>query len=248
MHNAPASLRYLGHATVLIELAGRRILTDPILTDRVAFIRRTVTSPIPDHQQAIDLVLISHGHLDHLHRASLEAVGRDVPTIVPRGMGAMVRRWGFRRVLVADPHERFELGGLTVTATPRRPLRLAAAQRAARDCGRLPDRGGGTAHLFRRRHRPVRRDAGDRAAGLDAALLPVWGWGPRLGPGHLDPERAAAAAALLDAAHHGADPLGHAVADGHALAAQPVGRSAAPPGRRGQAAGPRHSRRDRRTG
>ena len=38
MHNAPASLRYLGHATVLIELAGRRILTDPVLTDRVAFI------------------------------------------------------------------------------------------------------------------------------------------------------------------------------------------------------------------
>ena len=81
----PASLRYLGHATVLIELAGRRILTDPVLTDRVAFIRRTVASPDPDHQQAIDLVLISHGHLDHLHRASLEAVGRDVPTIVPAG-------------------------------------------------------------------------------------------------------------------------------------------------------------------
>ena len=74
------------------------ILTDPVLTDRVAFIRRTVASPDPDHQQAIDLVLISHGHLDHLHRASLEAVGRDVPTIVPRGMGAMVRRWGFRHV------------------------------------------------------------------------------------------------------------------------------------------------------
>ena len=74
--------------------------------------------PTRDHQQAIDLVLISHGHLDHLHRASLEAVGRDVPTIVPHGMGAMVRRWGFRHVLVADPHERFELGPLTVTATP----------------------------------------------------------------------------------------------------------------------------------
>ena len=79
MHNAPASLRYLGHATVLIELAGRRILTDPVLTDRVAFIRRTAASPELDHRQAIDLVLISHGHLDHLHRASMEAVGRDVP-------------------------------------------------------------------------------------------------------------------------------------------------------------------------
>ncbi len=248
MHNAPASLRYLGHATVLIELAGRRILTDPVLTDRVAFIRRTAASPDPDHQQAIDLVLISHGHLDHLHRASLEAVGRDVPTIVPRGMGAMVRRWGFRHVLVADPHERFELGPLTVTATP-----------AVHSGSRPPNGPRGTAlgYLIEAEGRRI-YFAGDTdlfdemetigQPQLDAALLPVWGWGPRLGPGHMDPERAAAAAALLASAHHRADPLGHAVADGDALAAQPAGRSAAPPGRRGQATGARHSRRDRGAG
>ena len=199
MHNAPASLRYLGHATVLIELAGRRILTDPVLTDRVAFIRRTAASPDPDHQQAIDLVLISHGHLDHLHRASLESVGRDVPTIVPRGMGAMVRRWGFRHVLVADPHERFELGPLTVTATP-----------AVHSGSRPPNGPRGTAvgYLIEAEGRRI-YFAGDTdlfdemetigQPHLDAALLPVWGWGPRLGPGHLDPERAAAAAALLGA-------------------------------------------------
>ena len=199
MHNTPASLRYLGPATVLIELAGRRILTDPILTERVAFIRRTATSPDPDHQQAIDVILISHGHLDHLHRASLEAVGRDVLTIVPRGMGAMVRRWGFRRVLVADPHERFELGPLRVTATP-----------AVHSGYRPPNGPRGTAvgYLIEGDGRRI-YFAGDtdlfdemRTIGggtLDAALLPVWGWGPRLGPGHLDPERAAAAAALLDA-------------------------------------------------
>ena len=199
MQISPASLRYLGHATVLIELAGRRILTDPILTDRVAFIRRTADSPQRDHRQAIDVVLVSHGHLDHLHRASLEAVGRDVLTIVPRGMGAMVRRWGFRNVLVADPHERFELGPLTVTATP-----------AVHSGYRPPSGPRGTAvgYLIEAEGRRI-YFAGDTdvfdemqaigAPGLDAALIPVWGWGPRLGPGHLDPERAAVAAALLDA-------------------------------------------------
>ena len=199
MHDTPASLRYLGHATVLIELAGRRILTDPVLTDRIAFIRRTVVAPEAGHQQAIDAVLISHGHLDHLHRASLELVGRDVLTIVPRGMGAMVRRWGFRHVLVADPHERFELGPLAVTATP-----------AVHSGYRPPNgpRGIALGYLLEGEGRRI-YFAGDtdlfdgmRTIGqprLDAALLPVWGWGPRLGEGHLDPERAAVAAGLLDA-------------------------------------------------
>ena len=243
----PASLRYLGHATVLIELAGRRILTDPVLTDRVAFIRRAAASPDPDHQQAIDLVLISHGHLDHLHRASLEAVGRDVPTIVPRGMGAMVRRWGFRHVLVADPHGALRAGAADRDRHARRALRLQAAQWAARHGARLPDRGGGAPHLLRRRHRPVRRDGGDRAARLDAALLPVWGWGPRLGPGHMDPERAAAAAALRLRASP-CRSTGARCGRWDALAAQPAGRSAAPFGRRGRATGARHPRRDRGAG
>ena len=233
---------------MLIELAGRRILTDPVLTDRVAFIRRTTESPDPDHQQAIDLVLISHGHLDHLHRASLEAVGRDVPTIVPRGMGAMVRRWGFRHVLVADPHERFELGPLTVTATP-----------AVHSGSRPPNGPHGTAlgYLIEAEGRRI-YFAGDtdlfdemEAIGqpqLDAALLPVWGWGPRLGPGHMDPERAAAAAALLAPRITVPIHWGTLWPIGHALAAQPAGRSAAPPGRRGQATRARHSRRDRGAG
>jgi L-ascorbate metabolism protein UlaG (beta-lactamase superfamily) len=199
MPDTPASLRYLGHATVLIELAGRRILTDPVLTDRIAFIRRTVAAPEAGHQQAIDLVLISHGHLDHLHRASLELLGRDVLTIVPRGMGAMVRRWGFRQVLVADPHERFELGPLTVTATqaihsgsrpPNGPRGTAVGYVLEAEGKRIYF--AGDTDLF-----DEMRTLGQ--AGLDAALLPVWGWGPRLGPGHLDPERAAVAAGWLSA-------------------------------------------------
>ena len=56
--------------------------------------------------------------------------------------------------------------------------------------------GGHLAGRLLRRHRPL-RGMRDLATGLDVALLPVWGWGPRVGPGHLDPERAARAAGLL---------------------------------------------------
>jgi L-ascorbate metabolism protein UlaG (beta-lactamase superfamily) len=197
MSDPPASLRYLGHATVLIELAGRRILTDPVLTDRIAFIRRTVAAPEAGHQQAIDAVLISHGHLDHLHRASLQLLGRDMLLIVPHGMGAMVRRWGFRRVLVADPHERFELGPLTVTATP-----------AVHSGDRPPSGPRGTAlgYLLEAEGRRIYfagdTDLFDEMAELgpvDVALLPVAGYSPKLGPGHLDERRAAEAARLVQA-------------------------------------------------
>ena len=54
---------------------------------------------------------------------------------------------------------------------------------------------------------------GDLGASLDVALLPVWGWGPTLGPGHLDPGKAAEALELLRAAGRRADPLGHALQD-----------------------------------
>ena len=160
----------------------------------------------------------------------------------------MVRRWGFRHVLVADPHERFELGPLTVTATP-----------AVHSGSRPPNGPRGTAvgYLIEADGRRI-YFAGDTdlfdemetigQPHLDAALLPVWGWGPRLGPGHMDPERAAAAAALLDARVTVPIHWGTLWPIGHALAAQPAGRSAAPPGRRGQAAGARHPGRDRGAG
>ena len=62
---------------------------------------------------------------------------------------------------------------------------------------RLPGRAGGLPDLLRRRHRPLRRHARGWAVDLDVALLPVAGWGPKVGTGHLDPRRAAEAAAML---------------------------------------------------
>ena len=64
MDNLPR-LTFLGHSTVLIELAGLRILTDPVLFDRVTLLKRVVTSLDASLYAGIDLVLISHLHLDH---------------------------------------------------------------------------------------------------------------------------------------------------------------------------------------
>jgi L-ascorbate metabolism protein UlaG (beta-lactamase superfamily) len=192
-------VRYLGHATVLIEIADRRVLTDPVLTGRVAFIRRMSARP-PAFSSQPDVVLISHGHQDHLHRASLSMVPADVPIIVPIGLGALVRRWGFHRVEELAVHGATTVGGVSITAVPAvhsgfRPPSGPRAEAIGFVVG-----GNGRAVYFAGDTDLYPEMAEIGREGLDVALVPVWGWGPRLGPGHLDPDRAAEAVRLLSPA------------------------------------------------
>ena len=81
-----ARITWLGHSTVLVELDGTRVLTDPVLRDRVAHLRRTKPADA-GMLYALDGVLVSHLHYDHLDSPSLERLGRSVPVVVPRGAG-----------------------------------------------------------------------------------------------------------------------------------------------------------------
>jgi L-ascorbate metabolism protein UlaG (beta-lactamase superfamily) len=186
---------YVGHATVLIELDGARLLTDPVLRDRVLHLRRAPAAVVPPLGE-LDAVLVSHAHWDHLDRRSLERLGRDVRIVIPRGAGKLVRRRGFGSVVELDLGDRAEVGSVSVTAT-----------QADHDAGRGPL--GTRAPAFGYLIEGTRRVyfAGDtdlfpelaELAPVDLALLPVAGWGPRVPAGHLDPRRAAEAARLLGA-------------------------------------------------
>jgi L-ascorbate metabolism protein UlaG (beta-lactamase superfamily) len=186
---------YVGHATVLTELDGARLLTDPVLRDRVLHLRRAPTAVVPPLGE-LDAVLVSHAHWDHLDLGSLERLGRDVRIVIPRGAGKLVRRRGFADVVELDLGDRVEIGSVAVTAT-----------RADHDAGRGPF--GARAPAFGYLIEGTRRVyfAGDtdlfpelaELAPVDLALLPVAGWGPRVPAGHLDPRRAAEAARLLAA-------------------------------------------------
>ncbi|WP_233495985.1 MBL fold metallo-hydrolase [Geodermatophilus sp. TF02-6] len=194
-------LHFLGHSTVRVELAGHTVLTDPLLTDRVGPLRRVVPAPRPETYAGVDLVLLSHLHGDHLHLPSLRRLGPDVRIAVPRGAGAWLRSRGFRCVVEVVPGEVFTHGALQVTAVPadhsghRWGPRLTHGPDTAA-VGHLVEGGGRTVY--------VSGDTGliDEmsvlgARGVDVALLPVWGWGLTLGPGHLDPVGAAEATARL---------------------------------------------------
>jgi L-ascorbate metabolism protein UlaG (beta-lactamase superfamily) len=194
-------LHFLGHSTVRVELAGKTVLTDPLLTRRLGPLRRVVAPLAPSAWAGVDLVLISHLHNDHLHLRSLRLLGRSTPIVVPRGAGRWLTRQGFTAVEELTPGESLTDGGLTVTATHadhaahRWGPRLTHGPHAPA-VGHLLSGGGTTVYaagdtdLF-----PGMTDLGTE--GIDVALLPVWGWGPSLGPGHLDPAGAAAAVQQL---------------------------------------------------
>ena len=71
-----SALSYIGHSTLLLELADARVLTDPVLGRGIAHIRRTAPSPRLEDLAALDAVLVSHAHQDHLDPPSLRLVAR----------------------------------------------------------------------------------------------------------------------------------------------------------------------------
>ena len=117
-------LTYVGHATVMIELDGVRILTDPVLGQRLGPLRRRGPKPDPTDLGPIDGVLISHGHPDHFHAPSIRAIPGSPVLVVPRGLGRAAPRT-VRDVREVDVGEAVDLGSVRMTAVPARHGRWA---------------------------------------------------------------------------------------------------------------------------
>src|SRR5262249_22158875 len=139
-------------------------------------------------------MLISHLHYDHLDTKSLTTIGRSARVIVPIGAGDMLRSRGFAQVTELDEGDDAHVGGVTVSATHvehggRSMFRTRVPALGYLVTGSLRVWFAGDTDLF--------DGMADIAPDLDLVLLPVAGWGPRLPAGHLNPESAAQALALL---------------------------------------------------
>jgi L-ascorbate metabolism protein UlaG (beta-lactamase superfamily) len=186
-------LTWLGHSTVLLETGGLRLLTDPVLRAGIGPVRRRPELADID-LTAIDAVLISHLHNDHLDLPSMRLLPRELRAVVPAGAGRLLRSSGFGDVAEMDVGGTTALGGTTIRAVP------------ARHKGRrMPFGPSGPALGYRIDGEHGIYFAGDtdlfpemaELAPVDLAVLPVWGWGTSVGEGHLDPERAARALQMI---------------------------------------------------
>jgi L-ascorbate metabolism protein UlaG (beta-lactamase superfamily) len=190
-----SSLTYVGHATVLVELVGIRLLTDPLLGRGILHVRRRVPVPVVDDLRPLDAILVSHAHRDHLDRNSLRIFAGECPVIVPRGCARAARRGGAREVIELDEGERFSLADVVVEALHAehdgRPHPFARETPAL---GYLLE---GPPNVYFAGDTDLFAGMSALAGRVDVAVLPIWGWGPRVPSGHLDPERAARAVARI---------------------------------------------------
>ena len=189
-------LEFIGHSTILVELDGIRILTDPVTRSRVGPLRRVEPVPKRDRLRGIDLVLLSHLHWDHLDLPSLRDLGRHVPLVVSAGAGTWLRAAGFSEVREVVVGDSVDVGGVRVRVVPavhsgfRPPLGPTAPALGFVIDGSRSVYFAGDTDLF--------PGMGDLGGPVDIALLPVWGWGPTLGRGrHMDPLRAAESLRLI---------------------------------------------------
>jgi L-ascorbate metabolism protein UlaG (beta-lactamase superfamily) len=128
---SPAELgvTFIGHSSFFLQLGGRNILIDPVFSRRLVVLRRQRNpGTLPSQLPPIDLVLITHAHMDHLDTASLSRVvratrrlhGRTPAIVVPRGVEDLVAFLGFRQIHLMSWWQRSSILGLDITMTPCR--------------------------------------------------------------------------------------------------------------------------------
>ncbi|MCL8015465.1 MBL fold metallo-hydrolase [Streptomyces sp. AS02] len=195
----PVEVTWWGHATCTVEDSNVRVLTDPLFARRLAHLRRRRGDlPPPDAWRA-DVAVVSHLHADHLHVPSLARLAQGTHLLVPAGASRAVpglRRLTQLRVTEMAPGDVTSVGRVTVRAVPARHdgRRLPVGPHRSPALGYVIEGEGrtyfaGDTGLFE----SMAKEVGP----VDVTLLPVGGWGPYLGEGHLDAGRAAEALARL---------------------------------------------------
>lgn len=129
MVNWPAdslTLENLGHATLLMNFFGVRAITDPTLFNRVGIAidsivtigpqRQTAAPLAPNQLQALDLILITHAHMDHLDLPSLKALPKTATVVACAGCGELIRPLGFHDVRELKWGEHTSVDGLQIRA------------------------------------------------------------------------------------------------------------------------------------
>jgi L-ascorbate metabolism protein UlaG (beta-lactamase superfamily) len=194
---------WLGHSTVVLDVDGRRLVSDPLLRRHAGLLRRRGDKPARALWDDADVVLLSHLHHDHADLRSLGMLPADSPIVTAPDNARWLRRHGLAGFAPADG------AWLDVGAESTVSVALCPAVHHSRPMPHRPS--AATGHVVRSRAGTVWL-AGDTSvfaqmtripvqAGspIDLAVVPISGWAPRLSGGHMGPLDAARACALVGA-------------------------------------------------
>ncbi len=205
-NRSDTTLTWIGHATVLLQLDGRNILTDPHFSKRASPVQwvgpKRLVPPLPalEDLPEIDLVVISHDHYDSLDLGTVKALrnrsgGDRTLFLVPLGLKRWFLKQGVTRVRELDWWEEYRSGDLAVTAVPvqhwskrsllgrNRTLWAGWVLRTPTFRFLFAGDTGYTAHF---------KEIGDRLGPFDAAALPIGAYEPRwfMKDHHMNPDEA----------------------------------------------------------
>ena len=204
----PPRLTWVGHASFLGQLGGSAFLVDPVFSRRVGWVVRRHGEPGLTSRDlpAVDALLVSHNHYDHLDEPSVLALPREVAVFVPEGLGRWFRRRGFETVHELPWWGSARAGALEVTVVPA----CHWSRRRIHDTNRshwcgfvVESRGQAIYHAGDSAWFEGFREIGERFPGLLAAMLPIGAYAPAwfMEHHHMSPEQAGRAFLDLGARH-----------------------------------------------
>ena len=198
---ADLGITFIGHSSFLIQIGGRRLLVDPVFAERLIALRRLRRPGVRIKDlPAIDAVLLSHAHMDHLNRPSLRRIvahsealtGRPPIAVVPWGVEDLVADLGFGSVVTVEWWQTKPVCGLEITLTPCKHWGARFFKDTHRGFGGYVMRGGGRTvyHSGDTAYFSGFKSIGERLK-PEVALLPIGAYRPDSYRGvHTSPEEA----------------------------------------------------------
>ncbi len=195
---------WIGHSTVLLQIGGRNVITDPVFSERAFPLQfmgpQRVMPPALalETLPPLDIVLLSHSHYDHLDKPAVKRIARDHPAakwVVPLGLARYVRAWGVRDVTELDWWQHTEHSGIRVTATPARHFsaRRLGDRNKTLWCGYALEVGERRAYFAGdTAYHPEFSAIGRTCGPFDLVMMPIGAYDPRwfMHVVHVDPEEA----------------------------------------------------------
>ena len=193
LKDAEIGLTWIGHASFLIQTRELNLLVDPNWAKWLKVFKRMKQPGLRLHDMpAIDLVLVTHAHFDHLDRKSLRGVAADQPIVVPFEVGNLVHDLGFRSVHELHYWEQYRHGPVKITLTPCRHWGARMLHDSHRGFGGFLIEAGGRSvfHCGDTAYFDGFKEIGRRHP-IDVALLPIGAYDPPTGRDvHMNPEEA----------------------------------------------------------